>query len=55
VSKITGFTHYQELYCIENKQLHDIIYTLTGIEWAKLDYHPHIESMLLSQIKQKAP
>ena len=53
---LTPMSWYKELQAGTFKQLtnYQFICQGTGIEWAKLDYHLSIESMLLSQINQKA-
>jgi hypothetical protein len=52
---LTPMSWYKELQAGTFKQLanYQFICQGTGIEWAELDYHLSIESMLLSQIKQK--
>lgn len=53
---LTPMSWYKELQAATFKQLtnYQFICQGTGIEWIELDYHLSIESMLLSQIKQKA-
>ena len=53
---LTPMSWYKELQAATFKQLtnYRFICQGTGIEWAELDYHLSIESMLLSQIKQQA-
>ena len=53
---LTPMSWYKELQAATFKQLtsYQFICQGTGIEWPELDYHLSIESMLLSQIKQKA-
>lgn len=53
---LTPMSWYKELQAATFKQLvnYQFICQGTGIEWTDLDYHLSIESMLLSQIKQKA-
>ncbi len=52
----TPMSWYRELQNATLKQLanYQFICHGTGIEWEELDYHLSIESMLLSQAKQKA-
>jgi len=52
----TLMSWYQELQTATFKQLtnYQFICQGSGIEWAELDYHLSIDSMLLSQSKQKA-
>ncbi|MFZ2170210.1 MAG: DUF2442 domain-containing protein [Methylococcaceae bacterium] len=53
---LTPMSWYKELQAATFKQLvnYQFICQGAGIEWTELDYHLSIESMLLSQIKQKA-
>jgi hypothetical protein len=53
---LTPMSWYKELQTATFKQLSDYSFICqgTGIEWAALDYHLSIESMLLSQSKQEA-
>ncbi|MFI3190393.1 hypothetical protein BCS42_01905 [Crenothrix sp. D3] len=53
---LTPMSWYKELQTATFKQLSDYQFICqgTGIEWANLDYHLSIESMLLSQSKQEA-
>ncbi len=53
---LTPMSWYKELQAGTFKQLanYQFICQGTGIEWAELDYHLSIESMLLSQLNQKA-
>ena len=53
---LTPMSWYKELQTATFKQLanYQFICQGTGIEWAELDYHLRIESMLLSQTNQKA-
>jgi hypothetical protein len=53
---LTPMSWYKELQAATFKQLSDYQFICqgTGIEWAALDYHLSIESMLLSQSKQEA-
>ena len=53
---LTPMSWYKELQTATFKQLSDYQFICqgTGIEWAALDYHLSIESMLLSQSKQEA-
>ena len=53
---LTPMSWYKELQAGTLKQVtnYQFICQGTGIEWPELDYHLSIESMLMSQIKQKA-
>ena len=53
---LTPMSWYKDLQSATFKQLthYQFICQCTGIEWPELDYHLNIESMLLSQIKEKA-
>ena len=53
---LTPMSWYKELQTATFKQLanYEFICQGTGIEWAELDYHLSIESMLLSQSKKEA-
>ena len=53
---LTPMSWYKELQTATFKQLanYSFICQGTGIEWADLDYHLSIESMLLSQSKKEA-
>jgi hypothetical protein len=53
---LTPMSWYKELQTATFKQLanYQFICRGTGIEWADLDYHLSIESMLLSQVMRKA-
>ncbi len=53
---LTPMSWYKELQTATFKQLinYQFICRGTGIEWAELDYHLSIDSMLMSQSKQQA-
>ncbi|MBF0468713.1 MAG: DUF2442 domain-containing protein [Desulfamplus sp.] len=53
---LTPMSWYKELQESTLKQLSNYRFIChgTGIEWTDIDYHLSIESMLLSQVKQKA-
>jgi len=53
---LTPMAWYKELESATFKQLNSyrFICQNTGVEWADLDYHLSIESMLLSQVMSKA-
>jgi hypothetical protein len=53
---LTPMAWYKELQTATFKQLSDYQFICQGtsIEWADLDYHLSIESILLSQSRQKA-
>ncbi|MCX7084933.1 MAG: DUF2442 domain-containing protein [Methylococcales bacterium] len=53
---LTPMSWYKDLQAATFKQLsnYQFICQGTGIEWPELDYHLNIESMLMSQTKDKA-
>jgi hypothetical protein len=53
---LTPMAWYKELQTATFKQLtnYQFICQGSGIEWAELDYHLSIDSMLMSQNKQQA-